>query len=1215
MFFAAAWGQDPRGAITGTVTDPAGAVIAGAAVAIVNTETQTVIRTSTNETGYFEVGLLNPGVYSIAVEVPGFKRSVRTGLALSVAGRLNVPIQMEVGQVAESIEVTAQAPVIDTTTASGGRIIDNKQVTELPFTNMNPFALATLAAGMQWTGEPQSLRPFDRGGTSAFNTMGGIGGNEYTVDGAPVTGIDRTVGYIPPSEAVSEFKLETTPFDASYGHTTGAVVNVMTKAGTNSYRGSLFNQHWQQRWNATPHFTRLAFERDVREGRRRPSDQRQEPGRQNNFGATLGGPMWFPKLYNGKNKFFFMLSYNGVYQSQSETRQDVIYNTTPKAAWRQGDFSDLLAIDAVRFTVYDPRSARRDGARVVRTPFPGNRGVPVLNPVYKFYEQLYPLPNDVPGVTSREGFNNYYAGQTANISVFNSVINRYDYNLSDSKKLFARWLWNKRTADTRDWFYETRRGLGTVDLNRINHGAGGNYVWIISASHLLDASVNWYRFSEGNLTPGMVKIKPTDVGLPKYLDEKAGDQHTLPRVEFGGITSTGRVYGQIERRGATGDAKIQFTSIRGKHTIRYGYNERRYWYTQAGAGYTSGRFVFNNTYMRAADNTTTASNLGLDWAAFMMGLPSTITLDTNDSAYWSTRFRALFVQDEWRVRSRLRISAGLRYEREGGITERFNRGLGGGFLFGEKLPFSDLAAAAYASTPIPQLAASEFRPVGGVEYLGARKRTYTDGTHTFMPRLGVVYQLSDKTVLRGGYGWFYDTLNANNVRPNQYGFSQPTNTTVSSDLGLSFCCGVGSAAGLSSSKTPMHDPFPVRPDGGRFQEPYRNQLGASAFAGRSYSFIPRNFIPAWQQKWRLALQRQIQRDLAIEVSYNGSFALMPVDQRVDFLPSQYWATGNARNQAVDDTLNANVTNPFYIENFRALATSAPLLYQYMSTTGFFTSRTIRRHQLLRGYPHMTGLTGLRPDVDFKDARGGTKYHDMQVQLERRFAKGFQTAVLYTRAYSEEQDYYWNEFDPKPSWRPTDQVRPHRFVWTTIAELPLGKGRRWVSRHPVQHLVGGWQLSWIYQIQNGAPASWGNRFFYGDLSKIKDLFRHKEVHAADIHTWFDPSIAYRGAGPVPAGFTGFEGRSAMQPGSYHVRVFPTRLSELRNDGIRNWDVKILRRFKIAETWRATFSVDLLNATNHTNFGGLNTDPTSTNFGKVTTQVGQPRFIQLNLRIDF
>src|SRR5439155_4302191 len=244
-------------------------------------ETNTLSRTATNNTGYFEVNLLNPGTYSLSVEAAGFKKSLRTGLVLQVAGHVDISVRLEVGQVAETIEVTAVTPLLDTTTASGGRVIDNREIVQLPFSDMNPFALTALSPGMQWTGQPEYRRPFDNGGTSSFNTMGGVGQNEYTIDGAPVTGTGRRVGFVPSSDAISEFKLETATFDASYGHTSGATINVMTKAGTNRFHGSLYDQHWQQRWNATPHFTRLQWESQVAQGKKKSSDQKQAPGRSN----------------------------------------------------------------------------------------------------------------------------------------------------------------------------------------------------------------------------------------------------------------------------------------------------------------------------------------------------------------------------------------------------------------------------------------------------------------------------------------------------------------------------------------------------------------------------------------------------------------------------------------------------------------------------------------------------------------------------------------------------------------------------------------------------------------------------------------------------------------------------------------------------------------------------------------------------------------------
>jgi hypothetical protein len=619
--------------------------------------------------------------------------------------------------------------------------------------------------------------------------------------------------------------------------------------------------------------------------------------------------------------------------------------------------------------------------------------------------------------------------------------------------------------------------------------------------------------------------------------------------------------------------------------------------------------------MRAADNTTTAAVHGLEWASFLMGIPTSMAIDTNDSGTWSTRYRALYFQDDWRVSGRLRLMFGIRYEREGGITERFNRAIAGGFLYDAKLPITDGAQAAYAANPLPELPASQFKVLGGTEYLSPSHRTYSDGTHKMLPRVSAVVQVNPKTVVRAGYGWYYDTFNVNNTRPNQYGYSQPTSTTISSDLGMSFCCGVGAAENIGAGRMPVTDPFPVRADGTRFDAPYRDSLGLSAFTGRGLTFTARDFSPAFQQRWRLSVQRELAKNMVVDVSYNGAWAKIPVDQRIDYLPKQYWATGTVRDTALDNELNRNVTNPFSIANFAALRTSNPVVYSYLSTQGFFTSSTIRKHQLLRAYPQANGLRGVRPGFSFADTRGGNRYHDMQIQFQRRLTAGLQTEAMYTYAFGEVQDVYFNEFDAAPSWRPSADARPHRLVWSAIYEMPFGKGKKWLSNGFARYIAGDWQASWIYQYQSGPPTSWNNLFYYGDVASIGSALKHDQTHSNDIHLWFDPSIAYRGTGAIPSGFTGFEGRAANQPGAFQVRMFPVMLDTLRADGIRNWDVRILRRFPIRERFGVSVSADLLNITNHTNFAAPVTGATSTNFGRVTAQNGAPRRIQLNLRIEF
>jgi hypothetical protein len=435
--------------------------------------------------------------------------------------------------------------------------------------------------------------------------------------------------------------------------------------------------------------------------------------------------------------------------------------------------------------------------------------------------------------------------------------------------------------------------------------------------------------------------------------------------------------------------------------------------------------------------------------------------------------------------------------------------------------------------------------------------------------------------------------------------------------GLTVCCGINSIAGLARGNTPMDNPFPVRADGTRFDEPLQNKLGAIPRVGRGFSALPFNFRPALQHRWRIGLQRELMTNTLLDVSYNGAYSFNPVSQRVDFLPENFWTKGNLRDQNNDNFLNGNVNNPFSISNLGSLRTSNPALFNYMAGQGFFTRSVMPLNQLLRPFGHMSNVSGVRPGVDWKTVQGYTKYHDVQVLVERRYMKGITSSFMYTWASSYTADFYLNEFDAKPAERINNNVLPHRVAWTTIWETPFGKGRTYLKDGFAGHLVGNWNISWIYQFQNGPATDWGNRFFQGDLNNLASLFRSDELRKNDMRQWFDSNLAFRGTGALPASFVGFEGRAANQPGSYHVRVFPVRLDALRADGIRNWDLKIERLFPIhvERGIQARFSVDLLNATNHTNFGSPNTDPTSGNFGRVTGQRGLPRVLQFNLRVEF
>ena len=398
--FTACFAQESRGSITGVVTDAQNAVVDNVTVVVTNTATNVSNRAVTNQTGYFEVDFLLPGSYSVSAEASGFEKLIRTGITLNTGDRLAVNLQLQVGKTSTSIEVSADAPLLQTTSAVGGRVLDTRDIANLPVTTMNPWALQAITPGAVFTGSPGISRVMDHAGTASYDIMGlGTGTNEFLLDGNPVTGTNGgRAGFVPSSEAVDEVRIETNAFDASLGHSVGAYISGTTKFGTNSIHGSGFAQYMWYRINGTNEFTRANYLAQEAAGTW-PAGQNENPGgRFFQPGFSFGGPVYIPKIINGKNKLFFYIEYDHITSIQPSP-VNVDY-WVPTDNQRQGDFSDLSAYNATAYTIYDPRSAATTTAgHIGRTPFPNNTIPTSLftnNAFYKFFQQLYSLPNITP---------------------------------------------------------------------------------------------------------------------------------------------------------------------------------------------------------------------------------------------------------------------------------------------------------------------------------------------------------------------------------------------------------------------------------------------------------------------------------------------------------------------------------------------------------------------------------------------------------------------------------------------------------------------------------------------------------------------------------------------------------------------------------------------------------------------------------------------------
>ncbi len=1253
--------QETRSTIQGTVKDSTGAVVAGASIIVTNTETNSSVQLTTGSNGYYEAAYQLAGTYTITASASGFKKTVRQGFVLGINTRTEADLTLEIGAASESISVTTEAPLLDTTTASGSTTLTNRQVMDLPVLNNSALILARTVPGIQWTAAANYLGPHSNVGASAVNTAGGVGGTEFSMDGVPNAGPSRRVGALPYADTVAEIKIETSPFDASKGHSSGASISVVTKSGTNAYHGSLTWQHWQQRWNATPttlnqtYWGAINNPANASTAEALKTKERQQTGRSNNYAGVVGGPVRVPWLYNGKDRLFFFFSYNGLKEVKTEEPLAVRF-TVPTAKQRTGDFSDLLAIDPVRYQIYDPRTARSvtggvcgtGNTCVVRDPFVNNQ-VPIINPMTAAYLKLIPLPNNVPGVVGSDGLNNYLAAATPFNWDFANYGNRIDWVVSQKQRVFGKWSYQNFLEDRADWTYETARGLHQNGLNRNNIAVVLDHVYTFNTTTILNTSVAWNRYRDGNTQNAVQRsFGPDSVGLPSYLTAFAGDAKHLPVLDFsdGGNSDFSRTFSTATRY-SIGTVRGELTKILKSHSLRFGYDLRQHYRQFNNPGNTSGVIQPRNTYLRQTNTTTTngVGLLGLEWASFLLGAPgNSVSVTKNDSYYLTNPYYGFYMQDDWRVTPKLTLNLGLRMEREGGFKERYNRAIIGVDLNAD-LPISAAAQAAYTTAQIPELAASQFIVKGGSTYLGQNGNTASHlSENLWLPRVGAVYQLNDKTVIRGGYGIFYDTNNVLNNDLNQLGYSRTTATAISNDNGLTFTSSNLTSAACRASTTActtiFSDPFPTLSDGKRFLEPVGNTLGLMAGVGRSLGFIPNDWKHARQQRWRLSLQRELSRSMVLEVAYLGSYSdKISIGKRIDALPEQYWATGTIRNNTLANNLNSTVANPFRLSNFTALQTSNPVLYQDMAGNGFFTATTRAKSAILRPYGHLNNATNARTPI------GEVKYHDVEVTLNKRFSQGMMYSVSFIRSWNKERTVFENEFDSSPVWRESNSSRPNHFMFNALYELPFGKGKRFLADSKIANaVVGGWQVSSIYHLQSGPIYDTGNWFFYGTdshaLTKSRDerttdawfnwqllpgatrdyTASNRTAYETRIRTIVPQSVltsmgSICGSGNNVACTYENVTPTNFQPNSFHRRIFPTRLSWLRTSNMNQVDMNIARNFALTEKLKIQFRVDFINALNHVTYQGPNTDITSTSFGKVTAQDNTPRWIQFMMRFTF
>ncbi|MBZ5583177.1 MAG: carboxypeptidase regulatory-like domain-containing protein [Acidobacteriia bacterium] len=1165
---APAFSQEFRATISGVVTDPTGAMIAGSKITIVETQTKTRVETATDESGQYVAPLLLPGMYEIAVKQPGFKEAIRKNVRLGAGEHPVIDFRLEVGEAATTVEVAADVPLINTENASVGQAIHTKEIEDLPSNGGTPYMLASLSLGVVAQAQPSTVQPFASGGAASWS-IGGMPSqtNELLVDGSPNATWDGRLAYSPPMEAVSEVRVKAFDTDASYGHSGAGTVNTILRSGTNALHGALYEKQQPTNMTANTFFNNAA-------------GQPPTVTHFNQFGGTAGGPVFIPKAFDGRNRLFWYFAFEGLQDSNPNTT----LLTVPTDAERQGDFSKLLSLSSPTI-IYDPLSAVLSGTTIKRTAYTGNK-IPAssLSPIARQMLGYYPAPI-VTALTRADDYQNFVSNSNTTDGYTNEF-GRLDINWSDSNRSYFNVRHTDYSQAKNDYFRNIATGS---NLSRSNWGLSLDHVLAISATNMINVRANFTRMFEDHSAPS-AGFDPATLGFPSYL---AGNSQylQLPYLQFAsnsfsalGMNGANTLPSQSLQLFGT------WVAIRGRHQIKIGGDLRQYRLNYRSYGNATGNLSFSsNAWVRAASNASSTVALGQDFAEFLVGLPTSGSYDVNASAMFYSYYAAGFAQDDWRIGNTLSVNLGLRFDHDFPYHEKWGRSVNG-FAFDTPNPLAPAAIAAYnASTASQMPAGAAFGVPGGLTFASPGDNAIFQNTsHLVSPRLGFAWspaRLSGKTVINGGFAMFVapitiallQSTGAYSTNPilTQEGYSQSTPFTASNDNNL----------------TPygtLANPFP-----GGIQQPAGSSKGLLTYVGQAVNFINPEMKSPYSVRWNFGVRHQLTPNTALEIVYMGNHGVhLPVTYtQLNGVPRQYLSTLGYRDQPVINTMTATVNNPF----------------NGLVTTGTPTGKSTNVAQLTGRYPefplgYSSGVwTGGGGVYEQNVSIGSSYYQALNVGLNRRVSRGLNLRLLYMRTRMVEQVTWLNDTDPLLERRISPFDHPHRFVTAVVYDIPVGQGRaldlqsRWANA-----ITGGWSLTSTYTFQTGQPILWMN----GSTNNPGDY----------VYFGAPLNLDNRAVGKNAFDTTAFDVKSA-NAFQYHVRTFPTTFQSLRQDGINDWNASLGKTFDIRESTSLRIQCDAFNVVNHPTFAAPNAQASATGFGQITSQANRTRMLQLWARLRF
>ncbi len=1149
-----AMGQSFTSSITGSVTDPTGAVVKSAGVELENMGTSDVRSFTTKEDGSYQFSNLNPGTYQITVTTPGFKTFVKSNLVLQAQVASTVNVSLQVGDTQQKIEVTDSAVLVDTQTANNSVTMDSHLIEALPNSTRNPLNFVFAVAGTTEApgGQTQRSGTLDQL-SSNFGLNGGRTGEaSILIDGAPSQAVDWGGLVVSPlQDSVQEQQIVQNTYDAQYDRSGGGIVTLITKGGTNSFHGEVYDYLQNSALNANSWTNN-------RNGA--PKGQ----FKQNQFGGNIGGP-----ILKRENLFFFA-GYEGLRQPNT---QNSGLQTVPTQAERAGNFAGALNADGSPNLIYNPFSTTAldtTGNNFTRTQFSGNQ-VPtnLINPVGQKIVNLYPLPNR-PGQGPNNLFN-YYA-QGAGNTLNDKLDSRVDWDQSAIHRVFLRWSDRFRQDQFVPCYFCNGADTGN---NQVNTGFQVvlNDTITPSPSWVIDTYGSYSRWKEEHTAQGYGVASASTIGLSPSLFQAP----LLPTVyPDNGFDSLGN--GSYQRYVRYSDtALVNVTKQFSKHTLKFGFNFDVQQINSISEA--AGSFNFSSAQTSCDPDPNGGPCTALNFSSVASGNPiASMLLGTasgggqsiNIDPAMSLHTYGTYIQDQWRVNQRLTVNVGLRYENQRPATERYNR-----------LEFFDPTAANPISSQVG------FPVQGQFEYAGTNgngRYAWAPDNVNFAPRAGIAYKITDRLVARIGAGIFFLPASAmiSYDNPGQfYGFSSTTSYLATTNNGY----------------TPLNlvdNPFP-----NGISQPQGSSQGGLTLVGNGLDQIwPKGSHPTpYSENWSFDLQYQLSSHSVFEIGYTGNRGRKLLygnpNLDADQLQGKYLTLG--------PQLDSQVANPFY-------NVADPSTY-------LGSQPTIAYNELLRPYPQYTNLQwtrslpGARSSFNALDVKYNHSFSSgLSLLVTYAWSKaldngpedflGWATGNQWRDAYNTLLDYNISTHDV-----------PQSFATAVVYELPYGKGKKWGGDAPaiVKGVLGNWQVSSTIRLASGlplyglqeSPSNQLNNYGYPGPQLPNILGTNVVPANQSADNWVS-------AAPYSA------------PASiYQLGNAPQRMTQLRERAARNVDIGVAKNLG-TERYQAWLRAEFLNAFNYAQYNNVCLDLSQSSCSPFGTAYGTenlPRTIQLSLKLTF